>query len=60
MLFAHQRSSCRLGCSSSAGLRVRNDADPEVGFDGVGEAETVADNGAVLWGPQADVEFVFA
>lgn len=41
------------------GIRRANHGYAEVGLDGVGEAETIADDGAVFGGAEAEVEFVF-
>lgn len=58
-LLADEGGSGGLGGAGGGAVRGRDDADAEVGLDGVGEAQAVADDGAVFEGAQAEVEFVF-
>ena len=58
--FAHQRRASGLSCGVSGRVGGGDDADAEGGCDGVREAQTIADDGAVFEGFEAEVELVFA
>ena len=58
--FADETRAVVFGCFRCGAFGRADDADPEVGFHRVREAEAVADHGAVFGRAEAEVEFVFA
>lgn len=57
--FPYDVGACCEGGLACGGVPGSYDADSDVGFDGMGEAETVTDYGAVFGGFETEVEFVF-
>lgn len=59
VVFPYERGPGGFGGFSGGAVFWRDHADAQVGFDGMGHADAVADHGAVLGRLEADVEFVF-
>lgn len=57
--FSHDVRACECGGFGSRTAFRCDDTDSEIGSDGVGESETIADYGAVSGSFETDVEFVF-
>lgn len=59
MVFSYERGAGGFGGFSSGAVFWCDHTDAQVGFDGVGHADAIADHGAVFGRLEADVEFVF-
>lgn len=59
VVFSYERGSGGFGGFSGSAVLWRNHADAQVGFDGVGHADAVADHGAVFGRLETHMEFVF-
>ena len=59
MVFSYERGAGGFGGFSSGAVFWCDHTDAQVGFDGVGHADAIADHGAVFGRLEADVQFVF-